>query len=208
MTRRVLRLLVALLLPLLALQILLVACARDDTFALSHPFSGITATPGGPTSAPSTPATTVTTSATPPNSADLTSRVIALTNADRAANGCPALSVNAILMGTAQAHSQDMALHDFVGHQSADGTSPWDRIKAAGYNYQLVAENISWGTTSPDAVVASWFNETPPNDLHRKNILNCNLRDVGAGYYYLADDPGQVTAHAYWTEDFGTPLHT
>jgi len=56
-------------------------------------------------------------------------------------------------MGTAQAHSQEMALADFVGHQSADGTSPWDRIQAPGYTYQLVAENISWGSTSPEAIV-------------------------------------------------------
>src|SRR6185312_10753382 len=76
--------------------------------------------------------------ATPPS--DFVSRVIARTNSYRVANGCPALTVNAILMGTAQGHSQEMALRDYVAHTSADGTSPWDRIKAAGYNYRLVAE--------------------------------------------------------------------
>jgi len=49
-----------------------------------------------------------------------------------------------------------------------------------------------------------WFNETPPNDAHRKNILNCALHDIGVGYVYLASDPGKVTSHTYWTEDFGT----
>ena len=140
--------------------------------------------------------------ATPPS--DFVSRVIARTNSYRVANGCPALTVNAILMGTAQGHSQEMALRDYVAHTSADGTSPWDRIKAAGYNYRLVAENIAWGATSPEKVVDAWFFETPPNDAHRKNILNCGLREIGVGYYYLANDPGNVTAHTYWTQDFGT----
>jgi uncharacterized protein YkwD len=129
--------------------------------------------------------------------------VIARTNAYRVANGCPALTVNVILMSTAQGHSEEMALRDYVAHTSADGTSPWDRIKAAGYAYRLVAENIAWGATSPEQVVDAWFFESPPNDAHRKNILNCGLREVGVGYYYLANDPGTVTAHAYWTQDFG-----
>ena len=152
-----------------------------------------------PTKAPAIAAT-----ATPKS--DFVSRVIARTNSYRVANGCPALAVNAILMGTAQAHSQEMALRDYVGHNSADGTSPWDRIKAAGYNYRLVAENIAWGAISPEKVVDAWFFETPPNDAHRKNILNCGLREIGVGYYYLANDPGNVTAHTYWTQDFGTRL--
>ncbi len=140
--------------------------------------------------------------ATPPS--DVVARVIARTNAYRVANGCPALTVNAILMGTAQGHSQEMALRDYVAHTSADGTNPWDRIKAAGYTYRLVAENIAWSATSPEQVVDAWFFESPPNDAHRKNILNCALREIGVGYYYLANDPGQVTAHTYWTQDFGT----
>ena len=135
---------------------------------------------------------------------DMAARVIARTNSYRVANGCPALTVNAILMGTAQGHSEEMALRDYVAHTSADGTSPWDRIKAAGYNYRLVAENIAWSATSPEQVVDAWYFESPPNDAHRKNILNCALQEIGVGYYYLANDPGQVTAHTYWTQDFGT----
>ena len=65
-----------------------------------------------PTKSPAIAAT-----ATPPS--DVISRVIARTNAYRVANGCSALTVNAILMGTAQAHSQEMALRDYVAHTSA-----------------------------------------------------------------------------------------
>ncbi|HEY7022390.1 MAG TPA: CAP domain-containing protein [Ktedonobacterales bacterium] len=161
-----------------------------------------TATPGAAPSVTPTRGPVIVATATPKS--DFLSRVIARTNSYRVANGCPALTTNAILMGTAQAHSQEMALRDYVGHNSADGTSPWDRIKAAGYNYRLVAENIAWGATSPEQVVDAWFFESPPNDAHRKNILNCGLHEIGVGYYYLANDPGKVTAHTYWTQDFGT----
>ena len=71
-------------------------------------------------------------------------------------------------------------------------------------HHRLVAENIAWGATSPEQVVDAWYFESPPNDAHRKNILNCGLREIGVGYYYLANDPGKVTAHTYWTQDFGT----
>ena len=136
-------------------------------------------------------------------SSDFAARVIARTNMYRTQHGCPALTPNPALTSAAQAHSEDMATHDFVGHNSSDCVTIGNRIRAAGYSYSLLAENIAWGQQSPEQVVDMWFNETPPNDAHRQNILNCALRDVGVGYVYLGNDPGNVTAHTYWTEDFG-----
>lgn len=130
--------------------------------------------------------------------------VIALTNRDRVANGCPALTPNPILMATAQAHSADMALHHFFSHASSTGQTPSQRILAAGYQWIAVAENIAAGYPTPQSVESTWFNETPPNDAHRQNILNCHLHDVGVGFYYLANDPNSIAYHWYWTEDFGT----
>jgi uncharacterized protein YkwD len=144
---------------------------------------------------------------TPTQVQDFAHRVIVRTNRYRAQFGCPALQLNEILMGTAEYHSEDMALHDFVGHDSSDGTTAWDRMYQAGYHYAIVEENVAWGQTTPEQAVDAWFIETPPNDLHRKNILNCQVVDVGVGYYYLANDPGKITNHTYWTQDFGRPLH-
>ncbi|GAC1448627.1 MAG: CAP domain-containing protein [Ktedonobacterales bacterium] len=130
--------------------------------------------------------------------------VINLTNQDRVANGCPALAPNPILMATAQAHSADMALRHFFAHTSSTGQTPPQRIRAAGYNWVAVAENIAAGYSTGPSVVSTWFNETPPNDPHRANILNCRLHDIGVGYFYLANDPNVIAYHWYWTEDFGT----
>jgi uncharacterized protein YkwD len=128
---------------------------------------------------------------------------IALTNQDRVANGCPALTPNPTLMATALAHSEDMAQQRFFGHNSSTGRTPAQRISAAGYSWVAVAENIAAGYPTAQSVVSAWFDETPPNDPHRANILNCRLRDVGVGYFYLADDHNSIAYHWYWTEDFG-----
>ncbi|HEY7832252.1 MAG TPA: CAP domain-containing protein [Ktedonobacterales bacterium] len=137
--------------------------------------------------------------------ADYVNAVIAITNQERAANGCEPLTANPILMGTAQAHSNDMALHHYFSHVSSTGLTPPQRIAAAGYAYSLAAENIAAGYATPQDVMSTWFNETPPNDAHRRNILDCRLRDIGVGYCYLANDPNAIPYHSYWTEDFGTP---
>lgn len=134
---------------------------------------------------------------------DIAARVIARTNMYRTQHGCPALTPNTALTQAAQEHSEDMATHDFVNHNSSSGADIGARIRAAGYAYTAFAENIAWGQQSPEQVVDLWFNEKAPNDQHRQNILNCALRDVGVGYVYLANDPGKITAHTYWTEDFG-----
>jgi uncharacterized protein YkwD len=131
-------------------------------------------------------------------------RVIARTNWYRAQYGCPALVRNGMLMGTALAHSTDMALHHTLQHASSDGTTPWARITASGYAWQIVAENIASGISSPEQVVDIWFNETPPNDAHRANLLNCALRDVGVGDDTIWE-PSWHSDQVYWTEDLGTP---
>jgi uncharacterized protein YkwD len=40
---------------------------------------------------------------------------------------------------------------------------------------------------------------------HRDNILDCDLLDIGVGYYYLANDAGSVSYQHYWTQILATP---
>jgi uncharacterized protein YkwD len=95
-----------------------------------------------------------------------------------------------------------MALHGYFDHNSPSGQTPWDRIHAAGYQFSMAAENIAAGYATPEAVIDAFFNETPPDDGHRRNLLNCALRDVGFGYFYQNGSPYGT----YWTQDFATPL--
>jgi uncharacterized protein YkwD len=123
--------------------------------------------------------------------------VIGLVNQERAAVGCPALAPNDTLMQIAQAHSQDMANHDFFDHAGADGRSPFQRMRDAGYRYARAAENLAAGVDSPAKAVELWM-QSPG---HRANILNCQLRETGIGYVVDPHDP--LDYGAYWTQDFG-----
>lgn len=132
-------------------------------------------------------------------------RVVARTNEYRALHGCPALHLNTLLTQSAYGHSADMARHDFTSHVGSDGSTVAQRITATGYVWSTWAENIAWSFPTPEAAVDAWYNEVPPNDGHRRNILDCHLVDIGVGYYYLANDPGKIRAKYYWTQDFAVP---
>jgi uncharacterized protein YkwD len=134
-------------------------------------------------------------------------RAIARTNMYRAeyAPTCPQLQYNAQLTLAAYLHSQDMALHGFLSHYGSDGSTVPERLKAAGYHFSTWAENVTWYAPTPEQAIDDWFNETPPNDGHRRNILGCTLTQVGIGFYYNPHD--SANAHYYWTEDFGAPCN-
>ncbi|MGM1063342.1 CAP domain-containing protein [Saccharothrix sp. Mg75] len=119
-------------------------------------------------------------------------KVVELTNAERAANGCPALTADDRLGRAARAHSADMAARNYFSHTSLDGRSFVDRVKAAGHPGPG-AENIAAGQRTAEAVVKGWM-ESPG---HRANILNCELKTLGAG---MARGGSYGT---YWTQNFG-----
>lgn len=135
-------------------------------------------------------------SATSPGSSKLVTaenEVARLTNVAREAEGCGPLRIDEKLRKAARGHSDDMAAKGYFDHTSADGRSPWDRIKAAGYNSSMFAENIARGQATPDAVVKGWLNSPG----HRANIMNCKLKAIGVGVHLGSGGP-------WWTQDFGS----
>ncbi len=115
--------------------------------------------------------------------------VVAATNSERQAAGCPALRVDGRLTTAAQRHSVDMADRDTMSHTGGDGSSFDERIRAAGYP-EPAAENIAFGQSSASSVVAAWMDSAG----HRRNILDCDYTTIGVGF----DPRGN-----YWTQDFG-----
>jgi uncharacterized protein YkwD len=156
------------------------------------------AAPSAP-SAPSTPKAAPSTAApakpsTPQSTATASgsvARIVQLVNAERSKVGCSALKLNATLTKAAQAHSDDMAAHKNMSHTGSDGSSPGDRITRAGYTWSSYGENVAYGYSTPEQVMAGWMGSSG----HRANILNCSFKEIGVG---LAQ-PG-----SYWTQDFGT----
>lgn len=128
-------------------------------------------------------------------------QVLNETNHQRSLYGCPPLTLNQQLVAAGQDHSNDMAFNDFFSHTGSDGSSPWERIQATGYDYSLAAENIAAGYNTPLAVVQAWMRSSE----HRENILNCDLQEIGIGYRNLENDTGQVNYHYYWTQVLASP---
>jgi uncharacterized protein YkwD len=118
-------------------------------------------------------------------------QVFDLTNQQRAQFGLAPLTLNLTLNDVAEKHSQDMATRNYFSHQGLNGSQPWDRMRAEGYNYSRAAENIAFGQPTPQDVVTGWMNSAG----HRRNILDPNLKDLGVGYY-----------NGYWTQNFGTAM--
>ncbi|MFL9458672.1 MULTISPECIES: CAP domain-containing protein [Nostocales] len=135
-------------------------------------------------------------------SREFINRVVELTNVERQRAGLPPLRLDGRLAAAAEKHSVDMAMRDYFDHKGEDGSSPFDRIKATGYRYSRAAENIYAGGSTPEDAVKGWMNSSG----HRKNILNPEYREIGVGYYFLANDSGQVNYKHYWTQVFGTPV--
>ncbi|MEG4071156.1 CAP domain-containing protein [Microcoleus sp. Pol14C2] len=129
-------------------------------------------------------------------------RVLELTNLERSKLGLSPLTLNTQLLNAAENHSQKMALQDFFSHTGKDGSSLGSRISATGYQFSTAAENIAAGYSTPEQVVSSWMNSSG----HRANILNPNLKEIGIGYYFLADDTGTENWNHYWTQVFATSL--
>jgi uncharacterized protein YkwD len=127
--------------------------------------------------------------------------VVNLTNQFRAENSCPPLTISNELMAAARSHSQGMALGDYFDHTDPAGHDPEWRAEQAGYTGNAGWENIAAGYETASAVVEGWKDSAG----HRANMLNCSLTDIGVGHIYIADDPGAINYHDYWTQTFGHP---
>ena len=132
---------------------------------------------------------------------------LCLLNAERAAEGLPALVADARLTVAAQLHSEDMGNRRFYAHGNPDGLGPSARV----YAQQLprdgttVAENIHWASghrATPLRIMRDWM-DSPG---HRKNILSRDVTHVGIGIGFVAPEPEhKERARVYTTDFFGGP---
>ena len=119
-----------------------------------------------------------------------------LINSARAEAGLPQLAVNAVLTAAAQGHSVDMACHGLTSHTGSDGSSPSQRIAAAGYAASLSSE-IIYSSGYPQTAFDWWMSD----QIHRDEILNPYVTEMGVGYAYVAD----AAYGGYYTVDFASP---
>ncbi len=122
--------------------------------------------------------------------------MVSLINRDRATAGLPPVALDEGPPTRAgERHARDMAQHAFLGHWGTDGSIPEQRLTESG-GADMVMENAFCITDEkkrdldPQPMIDPaeieraedmFFNEVPPNDGHRKNILKRFHNRVGIG---------------------------
>ena len=120
--------------------------------------------------------------------------VITRTNAERKVAGLRPLVSSPQLDEVARRHAANMARRDQMKHD-LDGHSPADRVKAVGFEFRAVGENIASKQPTPTAAVDAWM-KSPG---HRRNLLGEEYTHLGVGMAVNAD------GEPYWVQVFGTP---
>ena len=147
--------------------------------------------------------------------------MLALVNRDRATQGLGPVELDEGAPTIAgQAHAEDMAHLGYLGHWGSDGSVPEQRHTEAG-GEDMVLENALCftdeakraldpkATIDPASVERSesmFFDEVPPNDGHRKNILKAAHTKVGIGIAQPIATPTEIPVPCFaqeFTDDYG-----
>lgn len=88
-------------------------------------------------------------------------------------------------------HAIDMDKNDHFSHVGTDGSLPDDRIKAAGYEWAQVGENIGRGYKDVAAAIKGWKESAN----HCKQMMSAEVTQIGA-----------AQKGSYWCQAFATPL--
>jgi uncharacterized protein YkwD len=128
---------------------------------------------------------------------------LTLVNNYRASKGLAALKASKALNVAAHFHSKDMGTRKYFSHTTKTplpagltGSSPWDRMRDAGYGYNTSkGENIAAGYATAQKVFNAW----KASSGHNANMLNAKFKVIGIGLATVSGSPYTN----YWTTDFG-----
>ena len=133
----------------------------------------------------------------------VTSEILQLVNTARAqARQCgrstmpaaPPRRLSEPLNQAALAHAQDMLRYHYFEHTGHDGSSPAQRITAAGYRYRRVGENIASGPETPREAVQGWLSSPG----HCQNIMDVRFEETGVAF----DASRSGEPNIYWVQEF------
>ncbi len=135
--------------------------------------------------------------------------MLKLINRDRASVGASPVVLDDVASKAGQVHSDEMAMNGYMSHWTMDGHKPDQRYNESG-GKDSVMENVYGsmeGSASDnskeanklplhpaqvfhkyelDKIESSFFNEKPPNDGHRVNIIDPNHTSVGIGLSFAS----------------------
>jgi uncharacterized protein YkwD len=122
-------------------------------------------------------------------------------NQDRASAGLAALQWNEALVRSARQHNLTMSKANQLSHQLPGEAELGTRETQQGITWQIAEENIGV-TTEMDqngalALHKAMMAEKPPDDGHRTNILNTQIKQLGVDILF-----DQTHDELWLTEDF------
>lgn len=146
--------------------------------------------------------------------------MVSLINRDRAQFGLKPVELDETATTAGQLHSNEMALEKYLSHWDLKGRKPDQRYTEVGGHgavsenalitqyfrdsetYRL-AEQQSFSRRELERMESLFFNETAPNDGHRKNILNPDHNKVGIGLTMVV--PGnRIACTQEFVNQYGT----
>ncbi len=137
---------------------------------------------------PVTSTTTVTSTGAPV--ASMANDILQRLNLLRAQNGLQPVALNSALTTAAQRHSQDMANTGNISHTGSDGTTPEQRMLAAGYTGGTGEEAIYGGRATVDDAWYFWTTDRGHANMLLKpeyTVVGIAVVNVGDRYYYTMD---------------------
>ncbi len=121
--------------------------------------------------------------------------MLRMVNALRVEAGVVPLRPCPSLRRAAQDYAVVMASTGRFSHTGPDGSAPWDRMRAQGFQWRAAGENIAAGQRTVREVMGAWI--ASPD--HHATLVDPDLRQVGFGF---ATD-GSGSGRTYWVQDFG-----
>jgi uncharacterized protein YkwD len=107
---------------------------------------------------------------------DLEKQMLDLVNQERVTAGLSPLQADPELTEVARKHSADMFARGYFAHDTPEGLSPFDRMKAANVRFITAGENLALAPTIP--IAHTGLMNSPG---HRANILRREFGRVGIG---------------------------
>jgi hypothetical protein len=101
--------------------------------------------------------------------------VINLTNQERLGYGLNTLTTSSQLSAAALAKANDIFEKQYWDHFGPNGESPWQFIRAAGYDYVYAGENLAKGFRTAEGIHEAWM----ASPTHKANIISGNYKDIG-----------------------------
>ena len=138
------------------------------------------------------------------NTAAVEQALFAQINNDRVHMGLGRVEWDETAAKAARKHAAELAQNNYISHWNLQGKKPQQRYREAGGLY-CTSENVGYAwfkgySLNHDLVLknalkihADMMAEVPPEDGHRKNILEPHHTHVGVGLAYAVQEDGSIT---------------